>query len=101
MAEKTSHLYVHPVGLALALTGSIIYALCAFFVVILPTQTLKFFNYWFHGIDLAPIYRQPQITVGSFLFGLVSVIVFTYITGAIFAWAYNKCFEHCRRMGWI
>lgn len=99
-SNNTLH-YVHPTGLAFGLTAGLVYALCAAFVALWPTKTLNFFNNWFHGIDLTKILVTPQITLGSFIIGLLEVIVAAYLVGAFYAWAYNKCVAHCKTRGWI
>ena len=93
--------YVHPTGAALSVTTGIIYAACAFAVKMWPMQAIKFFSDWFHGIDLTRIAVIPQITIGSFIRGLVEMMIFAYIAGALYAWLYQKCEEHCKRKKWI
>ncbi len=99
--EKTTCCYAHPTGLALSVTASIVYSVCAFFVAVMPGQTMKFFNDWFHGIDLSSLLTVKQITFGTFFRGLIEIAVFAYITGLIYGLAYNKCVAHCKKKGWI
>ena len=100
MKNNSVH-YIHPTGLAFGLTAGIIYSLCAAIVAVWPAQSVSFFSSWFHGIDLTKIAATPDITAGSFAVGLVSIILFAYITGAVYAWAYNACTYHCKKLGWI
>lgn len=93
--------YVHPTGAALSVASGIIYAACAIYVKLWPMQAISFFNNWFHGIDLTQIAVIPEITAGSFIRGLISIMIFTYLAGALYAWLYQKCEEHCKRKKWI
>lgn len=104
MANKTtkqSFRHVHPTGLALGITAGIAYTLCAVAVAFWPVQFVRFFNSWFHGIDLSKIMAAAQITIGNFVVGLVGIMVVAYLTGAFYAWMYNKCVRHCQRKGRI
>lgn len=101
MAAKEVKHEVHPTGLALGITAGIIYTICAAFVAFLPVQAIRFFSYWFHGIDLVRIATVPNITPGSFVLGLGGVVVFSYTVGVVYSLVYNACVAHCRRKGWI
>ncbi len=93
--------YVHPTGFAAAITAGIVYILCAVFVAMSPERALRFFNGWFHGIDLTPLAKTVEITFIGAVLGLIQVMIFVYIIGALFAWIYNHCVEHCQEKGWI
>ncbi len=93
--------YVHPTGLAAALTGAIIYALCSLAAWLWPKQSIGFFSQWFHGIDLTKIAVTPQMTVSGFVLGLIGMIVVLYLVGFVYAWIYNKCTWHCKKKKWI
>lgn len=97
---QKSH-YVHPTGLAFALTGGLLYVICATFVALWPSGTISFFSKWFHGIDITEISASTQITLGNFAIGLAGVVVTAYLAGAFYAFAYNKCVAHCKKRGWI
>ncbi len=101
ITSNTTLHYVHPTGLAFALTAGLVYALCTAVVALWPTKTLNFFSNWFHGIDLSKISVAPQITIGSFIIGLIEVLIAAYAIGAFYAWAYNKCVAHCKKRNWI
>ncbi|MBS3128099.1 hypothetical protein J4410_03055 [Candidatus Woesearchaeota archaeon] len=100
MEKKVIH-YVHPTGFALSITASMIYTLCALIITLWPISSFQFFNNWFHGIDLTKIAVSPQITLGSFVIGLLEIIVIMYIIGMLYAWLYNKCVDHCKKHRWI
>lgn len=77
-------------GIAIAssvLTG-IWYILCFAIVVIFGNSSMKFFNLFFHGIDLTSLATAVNITNG--IIGLFVSIVFAYICGYVFAFIYNK-----------
>ena len=97
-SDTTLH-YVHPTGLAFGLTGGLVYVLSSAFVALWPTQAINVLSNWVHGIYLTNV--APQITLGSFIIGLIGVIVAAYLVGAFYAWAYNKCVTHCKKRGWI
>ncbi len=100
MSKTTLH-YTHPTGIALGITAGMVYSICALFVFLWPTQTVRFFSDWFHGIDIGSLFIAPQLTFGTFFNGLIKVIIFFYITGVIYGFVYNKCVAHCKRKGWI
>lgn len=97
---KQEH-YVHPTGFAFGLTAGAVYTICAFFVAVAPGAVVKFVNTWFHSIDLGQLMVAKQITAGTFFAGLASVLVSAYVVGALYAWIYNLCVWHCRKMKWI
>lgn len=97
---KQEH-YVHPTGLAAATTAGIIYVVCAALVSLWPLQTIQFFSNWLHGIDLSGILTVQPLSVGRFFIGLISIVVFFYIVGALYAWLYNLCVWHCKKRKWI
>lgn len=36
-----------------------VYVLCAAFILLAPAASLRFFNLWFHGIDLTLVQKTP------------------------------------------
>jgi hypothetical protein len=77
-------------GGALAITFAVLYAVCAAAFALAPGATLDFFNAWFHGLNLAGLQAGAgPYTLGIFLYGLVGVVVFGFVCGAVFATAYN------------
>ena len=99
MEEKKLHPW--PVALALSLVTGIIYLFCALLIWVFPTGTIRFFSYWFHGIDISKIAATTPINLSVFIIGLISIMIFSVIVGAIFAGLYNKCLHHCIKKGWI
>lgn len=78
---------IRAIGIAAATTASVTYILCGVFVAVAPGVTSAFFSWMFH-IDLSGMARQ--ITVTSFLGGLVLFSAFVGICVAVTAWLYNK-----------
>ena len=85
MANKLS---INGIAIASAVLTAISYIICFAIVLIFGESSLKFFNLFFHGIDLTSLVTNPNITTGVIGF-IISVIV-AYISGWIFAFAYNK-----------
>lgn len=85
--EKLS---VWAVGAALAVTFAAMYTLCAAAFAFAPGATLDFFNAWFHGLNLAGLQAGAKpFTVGGFLFGLVGIVVYAFVSGVVFVASYN------------
>ncbi len=79
------------VGIAMAITFSILSTACAIAIALFPDGTLSFFNAWFHGLDLT-LLKPPggrPLTLGQFVYGLFGIAVTGFITGAVFATVYN------------
>lgn len=90
-----------PSALALGMASGVLYVICAAAVWIWPAGSVKFFSYWFHGIDLTKIASAGQLGFGSFVIGLVSLVLASMAFGALFAVFYNMCFRHCAKRSWI
>ncbi len=99
--DKENKLYAWPIALALGILTGIIYLVCALIIWLYPAGSIKFFSYWFHGIDISKIASSAPMNVGTFLIGLLSAVIFSALAGAIFAGLYNKCFKHCKNKEWI
>lgn len=86
-----NRLHPWPLGLASALTFSILYSVCALAVALYPDGTIGFFNAWFHGLDLAllkPPGGRPQ-TLNQYLLGLASAAAVSFAIAATIAVSYN------------
>jgi len=90
----------HPLGVAFGITTGVVYVVCAFFVLLWRDASVRFFNVWVHGLDLTKI-AGGSVTVTSFLMGLITIMIASYLIGLLFGWSYNKCVDHCGRKGWI
>ncbi|HXF44380.1 MAG TPA: DUF5676 family membrane protein [Candidatus Paceibacterota bacterium] len=69
---------------------SIIYLVCAIFVVLWPSFALKLFGWLVHLVNVEKFAGNVAITFGGFIWGLVQAIVYTYIGAWLFAWLHNK-----------
>ncbi|TAL58346.1 MAG: hypothetical protein EPN86_00270 [Nanoarchaeota archaeon] len=98
---NAKNLFVHPVGLALAITSGIVYIVCYVGVLIWPRQAMNVLRDWIHTVDFSQISTQPSFSAISFIRGLVEIMVFMYLAGIIFALIYDMCVSHCKRLGWI
>lgn len=70
-----------------AVTG-IVYLLCAFFLMVLPDLSMEVAKSWFHGIDISTL-GAADITAGSLLTGLITLMAVTWMTAYVFGYAYN------------
>lgn len=78
-------------GLAGAVTFSVLYTACALAVLLFPDGTIGFFNAWFHGLDLnllKPTGGRP-LTLGQYIYGLVSAAAVSFAVTASLAGFYN------------
>jgi len=98
--EKTM-VHSHLKGVAVGLTAGVVYTFCAIVVALWPTQSLRFFATWFHGIDLTKIVVPIQLTFSKFILGLFSVVLFFYLVGFVYGLLHNLCYSHCKKWGWI
>ena len=86
MADK---LNVKKIALSLAIVSAILYIICALFIAVAPGFTINLFSNLFHGVDISQI-AKSSFSIGSTLIGLIEVIAYALIAGALFAWIYNK-----------
>lgn len=73
---------------ALAATTAIIDVLCALAIALAPDLAMSVAQSWFHGLDLSRI-SSWNVTVGSFVLGLVTLTALAWGAGYSFAAAYN------------
>lgn len=73
---------------ALAVTTAIIYVLCRVLVGLFPDLFFTIAQSWFHGIELSRL-DSWNLTTSSFILGIVSSIVTSWVVGYIFANVYN------------
>lgn len=73
---------------AMAVTVGVIYIVCAVSVVLLPEIAMTVAQSWFHGLDLSKI-SAFNVTLGSFILGLVTSMGGSWLIGYVFAKAYN------------
>jgi len=73
---------------ALATTGGLFYIVCRVLVVLFPDLSYTIAQSWFHGIGIAKL-GSWDLSLGSFFLGLISFVVFAWVTGYIFAIVIN------------
>lgn len=74
-------------SLSLASASGVLSLLCAALLAIAPDASLKFFGSIFHGIDVTKI--SVSVTLSGVIMGLIAVVVVAFVSGWIFAVAYN------------
>jgi hypothetical protein len=72
-------------GAVLSITVTVSYVLCALFWYLFTGPSMELLNALFHGMDFRKIYSPAPFSTGSFLFVLVVLAVWAYVTGAIYA----------------
>lgn len=87
MADK---LEVNKFSLALAATMGTIYIVCAMFVALWPNFALQLFGWLVHLVNVDKFAGDVSITFGGFVIGLLQILVYTYVSAAIFALLHNK-----------
>lgn len=73
---------------ALAATGGVFYIACRLLVSLFPDLAFSIAQSWFHGLDIAQS-GSWNLSLESFLVGLISFTVFAWVTGYLFASVYN------------
>ena len=76
-------------GIALAITFAFMSALCAIAFFVVPDATLDFFGAFMHGVDLKTVKSAASISLTRVLYGVVGLGVIGFVTGVVFASAYN------------
>ena len=73
---------------AAAVTVAIVYVVCRIGIALFPDLGMAIAQSWFHGIQLTKI-SQLDLSLGSFILGLVTSIISTWLIGYLFAKLYN------------
>mgnify|MGYP001589630869 CR=1 FL=1 len=74
---------------ALAVTTVIIYVLCRVLVGLFPDISFAIAQSWFHGIEISKS-GAWNLTMSSFLLGLISSTITAWIVGYIFTKVYRS-----------
>ena len=77
-------------GAVIALAVGINYTLCTIVWVSFPGPSIDFLNALFHGLDFRKLQVGSPFPAGSFLYALITLMVFTYVLGAIYALVRNR-----------
>ena len=83
-------LEIQKFSLALAVTMGIIYVVCAIFVALWPDFALQLLGWLVHIVNVDKFAGDVQITLAGFIFGLLQVVIYTYIGALVFASLHNK-----------
>lgn len=76
---------------ALAATTAIVYVVCRVLIGLFPDVSFVVAQSWFHGIELSQL-GERNLTVGSFVLGIISSTVTAWVVGYIFV-AAHKAFS--------
>ena len=85
------------IGGALAITVGIGYALCTIVFWLLPEAAANFMNALFHGLDFRPLASPGTFTFGSFVYGLLVLVVWAFMLGAIYGLVSERFLQPARR----
>lgn len=77
-------------SLAATITMGIAYVICAIFTALFPDIALKFLGWIIHLVNVEKFADGVQVTLGSFIFGLLPILFYTYLGTYLFAWLYNR-----------
>ncbi len=72
-------------SMAAAGTMGIIYVVCALFVWLWPDFSVRLFGWLTHLVNLT-----VEVTPVGAVYGLLQVVVYTYVGAWIFAWLHNR-----------
>lgn len=73
---------------AAGVTVAGIYVVCATAFVLFPDLTMSIARSWFHGIDIGGL-GAAQVTINSFILGIISATALAWLVGYAFATLYN------------
>lgn len=74
---------------AAALTIAVVYVVCAVSILLFPGLSMTVAQSWFHGLDLSRI-SALNVTLGSFILGLVTSTIGAWLVGYLFSWSFEK-----------
>ena len=73
---------------AAAVTVAIVYIVCRIGIALFPDLAMTIAQSWFHGIQLTQI-SELNLSLGSFVLGLATSTIGTWLVGYLFAKLYN------------
>ncbi|MCG2691749.1 DUF5676 family membrane protein [Microgenomates group bacterium] len=74
---------------AFALATTILWILCALFVVLLPDLSMTVVKWWMHGMDVTAL-GAWSLDLANFLLGGLALVISAWVSGYIFGWAWEK-----------
>lgn len=82
---------VKAIANALAVITVILYVICFALLKFAPQQGVTFFNFFIHGLDITPNLKPAaEITFSYAIISTIIGVIAVWLTGALFAWIYNK-----------
>jgi hypothetical protein len=88
-----NHISTKKLGLALGITGTLLYTGCATVMLLAGHDgSITFFNNILHGLDVSSIVRM-DISLADALIGLVQTFILSWLVGACIAVIYNISFN--------
>ena len=73
---------------AASVTVAIVYIVCRIGIALFPDLAMSIAQSWFHGIQLTQI-SELNLTLSSFVLGLATSTIGTWLVGYFFAKLYN------------
>ncbi len=92
MNNEQHYCKINKNGFALAVGGvmGVIYIVCAIFIALWPQFALQLFGWLVHLVNVEKFAGDVAITLGGFIWGLIQVVVYTYVGAWLIAWLHNK-----------
>lgn len=85
--------HANKLSLAATITMGIVYTVCAAFTAIAPDVALMFLGWMLHLVNVEKFAGGVEVTLSSFILGLLPILFYSYITTYVFARLYNKLIE--------
>ncbi len=73
---------------AVATTTAVVFVACRFLIGLFPEISFTIAQSWFHGIELTKL-GSWNLTLSSFLLGLISATITAWLVAYLFAASYN------------
>lgn len=86
-------LNAHKFSLTATITMGITYVICAVFTLLFPDVALKFLGWMMHIVNVEKFAGGVEVTIGSFLLGLLPILFYTYFATYVFARLYNRLLQ--------
>ena len=83
-------LNAHKLALAATITMGVVYAVCGIFTALAPDLALRFLGWMMHLINIEKFAGDVEITLSSFVLGLLPLLFYAYLFTYLFAWLYNR-----------
>ena len=80
-------------SLGAAIIIGIIYVVCAVVVALWPDLALRLLGWVAHIVNVGKFAGDVRLTLAGFIAGLVQILVYSYISGWLFAWLFNRSVE--------